>query len=161
MRYFILTIIAFLILTPFGSKAQQVEVDFCTGLLNVVKCASMDKDDFFYQIPDTPAKVGAVRIKPIIKDVMTGSIEKVNYKIQVSLALYMGKENETDFKARLKDYKNKVANCLDGWERTEVPNGNKNIQFADILYTNTEDETTVRLTVEFLNDQYTVSVKVF
>lgn len=160
MRYYIKAIILFLILTPFGLQAQA-DGDFCTGMLNVVKVVSTGHDDLFKQVPDTGKYFQPVNIHSIPLGFKLGTIEKLNKRIVIQLTMFNGKENETEFKGRIKDYKNQIKHCLDGWMVDELPNADPNFQaYPDLLFTNSEDETTLRLSVAFVHGEYAVTLKV-
>ena len=132
---------------------------WCDKMNEIIKCASIDK---------ITERVGhgsqEESLRPFISlAIPSTEVVGIHYnKFTYEGICNRSKKYDKQLIVQYERWNDKVKKCLQLWESNRLPNQNKTVNVVqDYFYTNSEDETTVRLDIILINGQYGIRLRVY
>ena len=159
MRFLLLFLVAWSSEAYAQTKASIADSLWCENLNEIIKCASLDT------ITDKVGHGSQKESQQPFISLAIPSTERVG--IRYNKFTYEGvcaisKKYDKQLLTQYDQWNSKVKKCLHQWEVNRLPNQDKTLTvLQDFFYTNSEDETTVRLDIVKVKDQYGVRLRIY
>jgi hypothetical protein len=136
---------------------------WCDHLNEIIKCASM------HQITDRICHIRAdsdaiAPFVPMLKltDAGEETMNKQYGKVNYTAICYTSAILDDKLGIQYESWYYKVIKCLSPWEVSRLANQDKSItKYLDYFFTNSEDETTLRLDIVKVPKGYAVRIRIF
>ena len=159
MRFWFLLLVACSSVVHAQPRATIADSLWCDHLNEIIKCASLD------EITDRVGQGSQEEsLKPLISLAIPSSeLVSIKYnKFTYEGICTVSKKQDKLLLSLYDKWNNKVKKCLQLWELNRLPNQDKTLNvWQDYFYTNSEDETTVRLDIVRVKDQYGVRLRIY
>ena len=132
----------------FLNAQQRMHADslWCVALQEVIKAASLDIITVELSYANDSADVRPFVPKVQLSNLRIDTIEKKYGKVTYRGLMYPPTSGTDKAMLYWRDLKGRVKNCLDAWTLEEVTPAESNVLYNSV-FTNSEDETTVRVRV--------------
>jgi hypothetical protein len=145
-----------------AQKAKATEDSlWCDHLNEIIKCASLD---------EISGRIGKVRdssyipqFKPALL-LSTNPDEYINKqygKVNYTCYFFISATNNAKVQQQFSFWYKKLKKCLSLWDEARFDNADKAFTTKDYFFTNSEDETSLRLDIARYGEQYAVRLRVY
>ena len=160
----VLPVVIFIILSHavFAQKASASDSVWCDNLENIIRCASLDMilEPVGINIADS-SHIASFIPRTRLSRSMVEMIGKDHNKVTYMSYLYSAAIPDKNLETHLDKWYKKVKTCLPQWDDAMLPNADKSLSaFQDHIFTNSEDETSVRLDIVH-TDGYHVRIRIY
>lgn len=167
MRYRYLYTLIIALIYGHSAAAQSSKADsvWCDDLRNIIRCVSMAQ---IYE-PVGPPSADTFDIAPFAPHIhLTGtdreSMQRKYKKVTYSTDLQSTSGTESHAALAMDQWYGKFHLCLEGWDIARIANRDTNCGVKDYFITNSEDETTIRLSLlrdSAFSDSYHVRITIY
>ncbi len=145
-----------------SAHAQVSDSLWCDHLAEIIKCVSTHTftDRISKDLSDStaiPAFIPELRLSKSKYELIKKEYNKVSYECY----FYTQEMNDQRLQKQFVDWYKKIKSCLPQWEEARLPNANNVFfTFDDYFFTNSEDETAVRLDI-IKDNGFQVRIRIF
>ena len=135
---------------------------WCDHLNEIIKCASLD------QISE---RIGTVRDSSFIPQFRPALLLSKNQdeyiakqygKVNYTCYFFITDKNDTKLQQQFVKWHDKLKACLPPWDEARLPNSDSVlVAYPDYFFTNSEDETSVRLDIVQYQHRYCVRLRIY
>lgn len=130
-----------------AQRAVIADTVWCDNLNNIIRCVSMKQ--IFEPVGEVKDSSDIWPFVPKVRLTRSDAevIQKKNGKVNYIADIQSTRGPLTQIEGSLNTWYQKVRGCLAPWDMARLANRDKSISYQDYFLTNSEDETTVRLSI--------------